>query len=357
LRIPSLDGLRAISIALVLIGHAYIGRAIAGTWVWRFIGRADLGVAIFFVISGFLITSLLLREEEKTGRTSLRDFYLRRLFRIVPPFYTYLLVVLMAWHLGWLTSNRGAWLASLFFVRDYAHVSWDWSTGHSWSLSIEEQFYLLWPFALVVFGRNKGVKLAVAIVVATPLVRTICHGIWGHNGPHEFFTFHFRADALMTGSLLALLQSRPLFQALWRKVESVGIALGCSVFLVLVSPALALRFLGWYYVPLGMSLDNFAIAYLMFYVIRNPEGLLGRVLNWRPIVHVGVLSYSLYLWQELFLSPTTQHILLSLIAALVCAELSWYLVETPSRWMRDRVMTSRRWRSFEAPPLSAVAHE
>lgn len=353
MRIPSLDGLRAVSIALVLFSHAMIGVPITKTHLWNFVGRGDLGVSIFFVISGFLITNLLLREEKKSGRISLRDFYVRRLFRIVPPFYAYLLVVLLAWYFGGFALNRGAWLASLLFVRDYAPVPWDWSTGHSWSLSIEEQFYLLWPFALAMLGRNKGLKAAVVLIASIPVIRTISHGVWNH-GPFDLYMFHFRVDGLMVGSLLALLQPQQSFQALWQRAESRWAAVASVAFLLLLSPAMALRFRSWYSLPVGLSLDNFAIAYIMFYVIRNPDCSAGRALNWKPVAYIGTISYSLYLWQQLFLSESTHRILPALLAAFSCAVLSWYLIEIPSRWVRDSVMTRIvRGQSVVAP--SAVA--
>lgn len=339
MRIPSLDGLRAVSIALVLVSHGMSGVPITKTHLWNFVGRGDLGVSIFFVISGFLITSLLLREEEKAGKISLRDFYIRRSFRIIPPFYAYLFVVLLASHFGWLSSHAGPWLASLLFFRDYAPVPWEWSTGHSWSLSIEEQFYLLWPFALAMLGRRKGLKVAIVLIASIPVIRTISHGVWNH-GPFDFYMFHFRVDGLMVGSLLALLQPKQSFQAFWRRAESGWTAFGCVAFLLLFSPAIALLFRGWYTLPVGMSLENFAIAYIMFYVIRNPDCWTGRVLNWKPIAYIGTISYSLYLWQQPFLSGA-HRVLPALVAAFACALLSWYLIEIPSRWMRDRVMARK----------------
>src|ERR1039457_3128966 len=127
-RIPSLDGLRAISIFMVLIGHAlfsYHGEHQVG---WSYLGNGDLGVSIFFVISGFLITALLLREFEKNGAISLRRFYLRRALRILPTFYVFLLAVLIVWHFGWIVSDWPSWLSSFFFVRDYMLPGSDWYT-------------------------------------------------------------------------------------------------------------------------------------------------------------------------------------------------------------------------------------
>src|ERR1039458_3887087 len=124
-RIPSLDGLRAISILMVLIGHALFSYHGEHRMGWSYLGNGDLGVSIFFVISGFLITALLLREFDKNGDISLRYFYFRRALRILPPFYAFLLAVLIVWRLGWIASDWRSLSSSLFFLRDYM-LPGDW---------------------------------------------------------------------------------------------------------------------------------------------------------------------------------------------------------------------------------------
>ena len=339
-RIPSLDGLRAISIFMVLIGHAlfsYHGEYRVG---WSYLGNGDLGVSIFFVISGFLITTLLLREFEKNGDISLRHFYLRRALRILPPFYTFLLAVVIVWHLGWITSDWRSWSSSSFFIRDYM-LPGDWYTGHSWSLSIEEQFYLLWPAALVFLGRKRGLGLALALIAASPLVRVISHKFWNH-GNLDAFMFHMRMDGLMMGCTLAIVHGEPWFGQAWKRIERPMVVLGSLVFLCGVSPALSHRFAGYYRMPVGYTLDNAAICYLLFYFVRNPLSIGGRILNWRPVVHLGVLSYSLYLWQQLFLGPGIAHPILGVFCAFLCSEVSWHIVERPSLRLRDLTVSKDR---------------
>lgn len=339
-RIPSLDGLRAISIFMVLIAHAlfsYHGEHRVG---WSYLGNGDLGVSIFFVISGFLITTLLLREFEKNGDISLRHFYLRRALRILPPFYTFLLAVLIVWHLGWITSDCRSWSSSLFFVRDYM-LPGDWYTGHSWSLSIEEQFYLLWPAALVFLGRRRGLALALALIAASPAVRVISHKLWNH-GNLDAYMFHMRMDGLMMGCTLAIVQREAWFAQAWKRIEHPVVAFCSLVFLCGVSPALSHRFAGYYRMPFGYTLDNAAICFLLYYFVCNPLSVGGRILNWRPIVHLGALSYSLYLWQQLFLGPGIVHPILGIFGALTCSEVSWQIVERPSLKLRD--VLARKYR-------------
>ena len=174
-RIPSLDGLRAISIRMVLAAH------VAGSipalenrpLLIYTIFNGNRGVSVFFVISGFLITSLLLKEEPLTGKISIRDFYIRRVFRILPPFWAFLVVVGVLWKSGTIETSWANLGIAFTFLRDY--ISGDWWTGHSWSLSVEEQFYLLWPAVLVFIGRRRSLSIASGLIVVAPAIRVLSH--------------------------------------------------------------------------------------------------------------------------------------------------------------------------------------
>ena len=109
-----------------------------------------------------------------------------------------------------------------------------------------------------------------------------------------------------------------------------------AIFLFVVSPYLTTRLHRYYLLPLGYGLDNLAIAYLLLYMVRNPDSVSGRVLNHRVIAHIGIISYSLYLWQQLFLWKW--HLPWSVLGAFIAAELSWRIVEIPALRMRDRVL-------------------
>ncbi len=171
-RIPSLDGLRALSIFLVLALHSLQRLDLTHhvPWFWLGIFNGATGVFIFFVISGYLITSLLLREHEKTGSISLRGFYFRRAMRILPPLYLYVGFLLLLGWAGRLAIYKLDIISSLFFFHDYA-LSRMWTLEHFWTLSIEEQFYLIWPLLLLLClripgpaGRSKACKIAIAII-------------------------------------------------------------------------------------------------------------------------------------------------------------------------------------------------
>ena len=140
MRIPSLDGLRAISIILVLLAHLSGTRHFVKSGVFEIYG--NVGVRIFFVISGYLITLLLLKEHERTATISLRDFYIRRAYRILPAAYVFMLPVIL-WYAR--SLNRVTILAAVTYTSNYIHVG-NWILGHLWSLSVEEQFYLLLAF-------------------------------------------------------------------------------------------------------------------------------------------------------------------------------------------------------------------
>src|SRR5215831_9629535 len=170
-RIPSLDGLRAISIAFVFVGHLAGTRgfpvpAAAGNAV----NIAELGVHVFFVISGYLITRLLLQETASSGRIDLGNFYLRRTLRIFPPYYALLAALLAADLLGAVALHRHDILRAMTYTTNYDEGR-SWYVGHTWSLSVEEQFYLLWPAVVLLARPRRAVLAAAAVVLAVPIIR------------------------------------------------------------------------------------------------------------------------------------------------------------------------------------------
>jgi peptidoglycan/LPS O-acetylase OafA/YrhL len=336
-RIPSLDGLRAVSIALVLLGH------LAGTngfpipmRVLAYADIAGLGVHVFFVISGFLISGLLLDEMARTRTISLSKFYLRRTLRIFPPYYTLLFCVAMASTFGWLALAPGDMAHALSYTMNYrSPAERAWWLGHTWSLAVEEQFYLLWPAALLILGRTRGLKAALLIALLAPLIRL---AEW-YGGARELIgnSFETVADALATGCLLAGYRAE-----LWSNSRYQRL-LKSPLFIVVPTLAVALAGLERPRInfAIGITLSNLCIAATIDWCIRNPDGRVGRVLNARPVAFVGVLSYSIYLWQQLFLNRASTAVVarfpLNLLLALACACLSYYAVERPSLRLRRRL--------------------
>lgn len=319
MRIPSLDGLRAVSIVAVLLGHltgtAGFPRLLTPIIEGPYFDAAHMGVRVFFVISGFLITGILLRDPR------LGPFYWRRTVRIVPAYLAYLATV-------GLLIPTGDLAHALTWTVNYEHGP-SWLIGHLWSLAVEEQFYLLWPLTLYAAGRGRAGKIALLVVCVVPWIRLFAL----MDGQHVGTTFETASDALALGCLVAMAWNRLPRVAWWL----APLLLGLSVLS------------GTVFYRTGMltqdALANLACAVLVVWSVQSP----GRVLNSRPAVLVGTLSYSLYLWQQPFLDRYTDawytSFPLNLVLAVVCAVASYRLVEQPARrwrthsWARHGVTT------------------
>jgi peptidoglycan/LPS O-acetylase OafA/YrhL len=327
-RIPSLDGLRAISITLVILSHLvkwkHISIAVLGSY-------GALGVFVFFVLSGYLITNLLLREHERTSTISLRDFYFRRAFRIFPAAFVFLAVVSV---LYWRQIGWAHLAAAVFYVANMDMVR-PWIFGHLWSLSIEEQFYLLWPFAVKKWYRHKTAILLGAFLI-TPVFQTALYAFKVHNGLMASLPVY--SSQLAIGCLLAFFAPR-----LPKIPGSVALGmLSAFIFIPWFPANTPIRTLLMLFVL--KPLLHVATAGLVLHVIQVPY----RALNWLPVAWLGRISYSLYLWQEVFCSNASLHAGYFLVVpALACACLSYYLVEQPmlrlrERWSRKRATSLHR---------------
>jgi len=302
MRYPSLDGLRAVSISLVILWH-FNTAAIPG--LWR-IDYGNLGVRVFFVISGFLITSLLLEEQQRTGAISLKRFFTRRIARIIPAYWVFVGCIAL---LG-LSQNM---LPAIAYYSNYKDPGL--ALGATWSLSVEEQFYLLWPLALVLIGLSRGLYVCILVMCVAPVFRVLAEaGVWPVNSR---YAFECVADALATGCLLALLGKRvPLIPyAPWLPVVVLAL--------------IALQPSGFVVAAVGISALNIALALAMRHLIARPP----KLLNTAVVVWVGTLSYSLYLWQQPFIGVKAW---IALPAILACACVSYYLIEKPARrWLNN----------------------
>jgi peptidoglycan/LPS O-acetylase OafA/YrhL len=330
-RLPSLDGLRAVSIAFVVIGHLAETRG-APAFLAPLSHLGNLGVKVFFVISGFLITTLLLKEYQKTQRISLRGFFARRTVRIFPAFFAYVGVIVLLQALGYFTLRDYDLIHAVTYTMNY-HNDRAWQLNHLWSLAVEEQFYLLWPLLLCVLGVRRALTCAAIAVAFAPVCRVVMWYQLDASPTAMTRQFQAVADALATGCLLA-----GYYNYLGTKRRYTAL-LASRWFLLVPGLILALGFgtaghsRGLFY-TVGQSLCNLAIVLCVDRFVRFPGTLTGRLLNTRLLVYVGVLSYSLYLWQQLFLNPMDevssytafpQNIVFAVLAALG----SYYLVERP----------------------------
>jgi peptidoglycan/LPS O-acetylase OafA/YrhL len=341
--IPSLDGLRAISIMFVVASHAHwalTGTLSRSAWRnWHYYGV--LGVTVFFVISGYLITNLLLKELDTTGSIRLKHFYIRRAFRIFPAFYVYLAFIGVLWSMGLVQETLGSYVAAFTYTWNYYPYAAGWTLGHVWSLCIEEQFYLCWPLLLLWAGKVRGLRIALCIILLAPFIRVVTYEFAPVMRGHLGMMLHTRIDTLLFGCALAVLSQDPLFVAKLRRLCHPLVLGGLLFFVLLVSPVLSARFGGSYDAPIGFTLLGASISILLFYCIQWPESTVGRVLNLWPVRHLGVISYSVYLWQQIFDGGQplihTRYLGLTLLLILLTAEASYWVIERPALRLRRRL--------------------
>ncbi len=357
--IPSLDGLRALSILIVIMYHILL-KGWPGTefsFPLSIIFHGSMGVNIFFVISGFLITRLLLQEEAESGTISLKNFYIRRAFRIFPAYYFLVLVLLALQLFSVLHLEARSWISTVFYFKYFSGFAYkDWETQHFWSLSVEEHFYLIWPLVFIFFKKFR-VHFAVFIVAMVIVMRFNVYYTVLHNTTFtDSLTFFQRADGLMIGCLGALFE--PRISAWIQKSRSILLnplvlilALGfiCSD----VLPEWNLKHhlhLGFLLIPLGIGIKtsvglvaNVLIALLMFVSVYKP-GAWFNFLNTKPMRYIGRLSYSLYLWQQVILSDHLAPINkfpLNVIVIFAMANFSYYVIEKPFLRLKDKMRVRR----------------
>ncbi|MGH9515531.1 MAG: acyltransferase family protein [Terriglobales bacterium] len=293
-RIPSLDGLRAVAVLLVIFNHLGVPHAPEGR-----------GVLTFFVLSGFLITWTLLRESDSCGDVSIRNFYIRRGLRIFPAFYIFWV---LHFAITWLMQGRpsaSAWAdyaAAFFYVRNYRRamsVHPHQYFGHTWALSIEEQFYLLWPWLLRFFQKDlrRLSFVLIGIIAAVDFYRIILFFEFHVSRAWLNFSFDSRVDHLLVGCLLAVLLKRDIMQEFWAFITS-RVWISLLVFgLIVASIALDGRYGLAYKFGVGFVVDPLLTAVLLVQVIVFANTRVWGWLNWSLTRFVGRISYSMFLYQ------------------------------------------------------------
>jgi peptidoglycan/LPS O-acetylase OafA/YrhL len=332
--LPTLDGWRAVAIALVLFAHVRLpGNALQSVAEY-----GAVGVHLFFAISGFLITNRLLEEQERNGSMSLRAFYIRRAFRILPAALAYLAALcVLGFGFGWIPLTVGQIASSALFFRNYwvEPAAQSWYSGHYWSLSVEEHFYLLWPGLLIALGTRRA-RWAVPVLAGL-------FAVW--RGLDTQFAWvaslnpawkdlvgrtDYRMDGLLWGCAAAFLwDSRRIRDWLGTHVrgEYALVAIGALVACLVVQP------------PGYIAVFALLMPLPLLFTTANPKGWFGRLFESRFTRWFGRLSYSVYLWQMLFLPAYgipeslgwAQRFPLNLVLVVLCACASYYLIERPCR--------------------------
>ena len=340
--IKTLDGWRTIAVGAVILYHA---RAITVGSVSfaRLQNFGDRGVQLFFAISGILICSRLLEEQRMHGHISLRGFYIRRVFRIQPAAIVFLAAVGILALVGTIHPTLPASLSSLFCYRNFyealnrATSPDDRYTSHFWSLAVEEHFYLLLPSLLVV-GRKRIVPVLATLSIIFFLWPPMAHHFKILDSPLAAWRTDMALRDLLVPALLAVLLVRPAFRTWMTKITSRNILVLLTIVALFLSQSLLQGHLTGEITCIGFPL-------VVISTMLHPEGWVGRLLETKPFLFIGRISYSLYLWQELFFlhrrDDSSLRFLQSapwnLIAVMVCAVLSYYVIEKPMMRMGHRL--------------------
>jgi peptidoglycan/LPS O-acetylase OafA/YrhL len=344
-QVPSLDGLRAVSIALVLGAHLVDDRWLPG----------GLGVLVFFVISGFLITRLLLAEMKRRRTIGLGAFYLRRALRLYPAVLAYAALVVLVYIVA--APGRIDWrepISALFYFANYlfahysvAHITVTMPFTHFWSLSIEEQFYIAFPALLLAVRGRPGAVVGLALVaclvpLALRLMAAVAHPAL-LDTEYFYLRTEFRLDAIAFGVLIAGLCELHGGRALIRwLIRPAPVAAALAVLILCFADRAPFFRETLRYTLLGGTI---AIA-LCALVFSDRYAPLNRILNAAPVAWVGRLSYSLYVW-HLAVAAAVVHLLagaphllvaaVALAATLAAAALSYYGLERPLIGLRRRL--------------------
>lgn len=358
-RIPSLDGLRAISVVMVLAAHSALTVGFPERLVPFFRIGGQIGVRVFFVLSGFLITTLLIKEQNKNSSVSLTGFYVRRSLRILPVYACYLVSVFLFCFLSGLSIPMAGFVQAATFTTGVVPIE-DWALAHSWSLSVEEQFYLFWPFLFAFAAPLLRKRLAIGIALIIPFIRIL---MWAMGAKWLVkYSFLGNGDAIMWGCVSALVLAEAP-NAVKQFSESNQNRRLLIATCVLFGSEVFHRghFLSALSVPLTLTVQSLSIAFIIYSVTQNRNGLVFNLLNHHMVSRVGVLSYSIYLWQQLALYPSSENFTpyvwqrfpQNILVALVAAVLSYNLIEKPFLSLKDKL--KREESAVRMLPVTASA--
>ncbi|MGD0646577.1 MAG: acyltransferase [Acidobacteriaceae bacterium] len=359
-KIPSLDGLRGVSFLIVFVAHAGLDKIVPGR----------LGVNMFFLLSGYLITTLMIREREATGWISLRLFYLRRTLRIFPPMYSIMAATLLylaaVHHLAGITL-AGVCSQAFYYQNYYFHGGAGLIPGLGvlWSLAVEEHFYLFFPLLMLLFltrlrmsYRQIAISLlcmcGVILVWRTFVAITFSNGLeWARD------TTDCRADSILFGCALACLEKTSLAASVFTRRRLERLILPICFALLLITLLIRNPV---FRETIRYSIQGVALAPILYYFVQTPAGWAGRILNTQVLTFLGTVSYALYLLHATVLLEINQIIpskvlagVLSLFVAILLAYLVHIFVEKPTDAMRKKFRhTSDKMQQTQVEKSSAA---
>jgi peptidoglycan/LPS O-acetylase OafA/YrhL len=336
--IPELDGFRGLAVLVVLAGHYLEFRMPNPSRAFATIDK--LGVLLFFVLSGFLITGLLYRERNASGSIDFRRFYLRRILRLAPALLVFLATVTILIRVGWITDvPRREILECLLYARNLFGRSL--SLSHIWSLSLEEQFYLIWPlvYTLLPIKRCTSYVTAICVTLAGWRSLAIAAHLFSYERGIFYMRPYFRFDSILIGACLVLWlsTSERASRVLTRWLSAVPVALLWGALLVWTTTGEGLTH------ALYLTVQEILVAAVLAQIVLSESKWLAAIFRWRPLRYCGAISYSLYLWQQLFLVTSVpswgplRKLPLSIVVPFLIAAGSYHLMEKPILGLKEQI--------------------
>ena len=329
---------------MVILGHAYVPTSLWGRMLFA---HALLGVRIFFVISGYLISNLLLEEIREFGSVSLPLFYARRALRILPAFLFFVSALVALNHLGVINLPPENLLFVLTYTANF-NPRVVWYTGHLWSLSVEEQFYFLWPFVVRFLPSWSWTAIALLAFFSSigfgVFHRLFGVRLFGLNPNVLSLASPFICGPIAIGCLLAIWE-KPI-RRIGRRLfaHPAGIAL---VPLILIADTFSNE-------PIGLAGLDLLLVLFVARCVFHPHDPVGRFLNLAPMMFIGKLSYSLYLWQQLFFHYSFIPMFpLNVIGTAGIASASYFLLEKPFLKLRSNL---RRRGTASKTSVAPIVH-
>jgi len=335
------------------------------------------GVNMFFVISGFLITSILLGEKQQTGTVSVKRFYLKRVFRIFPIYYLFVSVVallneVLHWQIPAIVIGK-----SYLYLNNFGFWGMAYVLGHAWSLAVEEQYYLMWPFIVKKLSRPKYILFfCIGMSIISCAIRVLAyrwergsHIITGNVLAQDLLTgFLKHADAIFIGAAFAIINKQYDIKTLISKQLAGIIALFAAVAYIGIEVLRSKFMLGVITVPFGNTVESSVCAILILYTIHYTSWV-SWLLNTKLLSLIGLYSYSIYVWQQLFLIArntfpgNTPPVMpqywytqfpLNIVLVFATAVISYHVIEKPFLQLRDRIISPRKKTKITSADTVAV---
>ena len=346
--IPQLTGIRAFACSMVILLHA----GAPGFLLWS-------GVDLFFVLSGFLITGVLLSQPK--GENYFRIFYTRRFLRIFPAFYAILILsaLVLQQNCGSQVFCTSIFMANIYMpFADSSAPTCRFALGPYWSLSVEEQFYLLWPLIVFILNPKQLIWVCVAMIAAAPIFRGLTFSyIFQPSSGNDLSIWMLpwnRMDLLAAGAAIAICKHRELFSVAMMVRFGAWLCLGCATILAIAAVTIPHDHLTAHsllFSVLGFSIVCGMMSGLILYLANSTEGWIVRFLSIKPLVYIGTVSYSMYLVHATvivlskrigIMEGNWRLPLVAWFVSLLISAVSWHFFELPINRLKDRLVWTKK---------------